>query len=190
MKIMVTFNVETDLDIANGARGELVEIVLDEESSFSLTKAVVELNYPPAYVLIKLDHTKARYLENLKFGVIPLVPMQWTFCIMISGREEVVTQMQLPLTPAYAFTDYQSQGQTISNAIINIGSPPCGELTPFSIYVALSRAHGQDNICFLQDFDEKLLISHPSEYLCLEDQQLVELDEATEKWWRAHKSSI
>ena len=48
MKVVVTFNLETDLDIANGARGELVEIVLDErESSFSLTKAVVELEYPP-----------------------------------------------------------------------------------------------------------------------------------------------
>ncbi|KAG1790367.1 uncharacterized protein HD556DRAFT_1217533, partial [Suillus plorans] len=60
MKVMVTFNIKTDLDIANRARGELVEIVSDkQESSFSPTKAVVELEYPPAYFLIKLDCTKA-----------------------------------------------------------------------------------------------------------------------------------
>src|SRR6267154_866847 len=62
MKVMVTFNLETDLDIANGVRGELVEIVLDEqELGFSLTKAVVELEYPPVYVLIKLNHKKAKH---------------------------------------------------------------------------------------------------------------------------------
>ncbi|KAG1741715.1 hypothetical protein EDB19DRAFT_1585635, partial [Suillus lakei] len=71
MKVMVTFNVEIDLDIANRARGELVEIVLDERvSNFSLTKAVMEWDYPPAYLLIKLYCTKAERLENLESGVI------------------------------------------------------------------------------------------------------------------------
>jgi hypothetical protein len=38
MKVMVTFNVETDLDITNGARGEITEIILDErETAFSPT---------------------------------------------------------------------------------------------------------------------------------------------------------
>ncbi|KAG2343167.1 hypothetical protein BDR05DRAFT_836661, partial [Suillus weaverae] len=59
MKVMVTFNIKTDLDITNRTRGKLVDIILDEqESNFSLTKAVVELEYPPAYVLIKLNCTK------------------------------------------------------------------------------------------------------------------------------------
>jgi hypothetical protein len=36
MKVMVTINVEIDLDIANGARGEIIKIVLDErETAFS-----------------------------------------------------------------------------------------------------------------------------------------------------------
>ncbi|KAG1790368.1 uncharacterized protein HD556DRAFT_1193462, partial [Suillus plorans] len=91
-------------------------------------------------------------LENLESGVIPIVPMQWTFRVTISGHEEVITRMQLPLTPAYTFTDYRAQGQTISNAIIDIRTPPSGELTLFSIYIALSQAHGQENIHLLQDF--------------------------------------
>ncbi|KAG2109848.1 uncharacterized protein F5147DRAFT_760444 [Suillus discolor] len=119
LKVIVTFNVETDLDVANGARGEVVEIALDErESNFLLAKAVV------------LNRTKAKVLGNLDSGVLPFVPMQRTFRIMIGGREEVVTQMQLPLTPAYAFTDYRLQGQTISNAIVDIAQPPSGKLAP------------------------------------------------------------
>jgi ATP-dependent exoDNAse (exonuclease V) alpha subunit len=46
---------------------------------------------------------------------------------------------------AYSFTDYRSQGQTISHTIIDIGTPPTGGLTPFNVYVALSRSRGQDN---------------------------------------------
>ncbi|OAX36992.1 hypothetical protein K503DRAFT_694053, partial [Rhizopogon vinicolor AM-OR11-026] len=36
------------------------------------------------------------------------------------------------ITPAYAFTDYRSQGQTISHTIIDIGTPPTGGLMPFN----------------------------------------------------------
>jgi hypothetical protein len=46
MHVMVTFNVETDLDIANGSRGEITKIVLDErETEFSPTAAIMELTY-------------------------------------------------------------------------------------------------------------------------------------------------
>jgi len=112
---------------------------LDEhESKFYTTKPIVELDYPPAYVLIKLNHTKAKTLKRLENSVLPLTPLQRTFHVTVNGNEQVVTWKQLPLTPAYAFTDYQSQGQTVSNAIINIAMPPSGGLSPFNVYVALS----------------------------------------------------
>ncbi|KAG1816115.1 uncharacterized protein BJ212DRAFT_1504790 [Suillus subaureus] len=77
MKVMVTFNVNTDIDIANGARGEVKEIILDEhESKFCMTTPIVELDYPPAYVLIKLNCTKVKTLELLEKGVLPLTPLQ------------------------------------------------------------------------------------------------------------------
>ncbi|KAF8835378.1 hypothetical protein BDN67DRAFT_975354 [Paxillus ammoniavirescens] len=48
---MVIFNVETDLDVANGARGVLTGILLDDRRfKYSPTEAEVELNYPPVYV--------------------------------------------------------------------------------------------------------------------------------------------
>jgi len=65
MKVMVTFNVEKDLDIANGARGEIIKIVLDErETAFSPLAPIVEPTYPPAYILVKMNRTKAVQLES------------------------------------------------------------------------------------------------------------------------------
>ena len=31
MEVMITYNMDTELDLANGARGEIVEIIMDEE---------------------------------------------------------------------------------------------------------------------------------------------------------------
>ncbi|KAF5389044.1 hypothetical protein D9757_004877 [Collybiopsis confluens] len=47
MKVMVTFNVDTDLDITNGARGEIVDIVLDENESAMEGSSEVQLRKLP-----------------------------------------------------------------------------------------------------------------------------------------------
>ena len=69
------------------------------------------------------------------------------------------------MTAGYAFRDYKSQGQTIEYVIINIGKPPTGILSPFSIYVALSQSRGRNTIHLLRDFDVNLFQNHPSEVL-------------------------
>ncbi|KAJ3874323.1 hypothetical protein F5051DRAFT_295649, partial [Lentinula edodes] len=59
-KVLVTQNIETDLDITNGARGKIVEIVFDpREPQFEENCSVVELEYMPLYVLVKMDRTRA-----------------------------------------------------------------------------------------------------------------------------------
>ena len=62
-----------------------------------------------------------------------------TFTVNKDGSKITVNRTQLPLTLAYAFTDYRSQGQTLDPVIVDIGPPPYGHLTPFNIYIALSR---------------------------------------------------
>jgi hypothetical protein len=49
-----------------------------------------------------------------------------------------IQRMQYPITGAYAFTDYRSQGQTISYSLMDIGPPPHGTLSLFNLFVALS----------------------------------------------------
>ena len=134
-------------------------------------------------VLIKLAQTKAPHLDSLNQNVIPIEPVTRSFLILKDGKRISVNRTQLPLTLAYAFTNYRAQGQTLEPVIVNIGPPPHGLLTPFNIYMALSRGMGQDNIQLLRDFDEKLLQQHPSEYLRLEDERLKMLDEKTKALW-------
>ena len=57
MKVMVTENVETDLDIMNGARGKIFGIVLHQDEPDCGQNPIVELKYLPAYLLIKLTCT-------------------------------------------------------------------------------------------------------------------------------------
>ncbi|OJA12708.1 hypothetical protein AZE42_02890 [Rhizopogon vesiculosus] len=185
MSVMVTFNVKTGLDIANSSCGEITKIVLDErETGFTLTVPIVELAYPPAYILVKMNRTKAVQLAGLEKNVLSLVSLGSTFTITHGKGQKSIKRKQLPITAAYSFTDYRSQGQTIANLIIDIGTPPTGGLTFFNVYVALSRGHGRGNIRLLRDFDENLLMTYPCEYLRLEDERLARLDDETEKWWK------
>ena len=54
----ITENVERDLDITNGASGEIVGIVLHEDEPAPIAQGtVVKLRYLPAYVLVKFSRT-------------------------------------------------------------------------------------------------------------------------------------
>ncbi|EIM80931.1 uncharacterized protein STEHIDRAFT_32714, partial [Stereum hirsutum FP-91666 SS1] len=59
MKVMVTTNVETDLDIANGARGTVVGVVLHQGETGVASGDTVTLQHMPAYILVRLDRTRA-----------------------------------------------------------------------------------------------------------------------------------
>ncbi|KIM69312.1 hypothetical protein SCLCIDRAFT_1177308 [Scleroderma citrinum Foug A] len=185
MEVMVTFNVSTDLNMANGAQGHLVDIVLDPRETADINNGQgIELQYPPVYVLVQMCHTKATVLETLPVGVLLIIPLCKTFNIMsANGKKRTVSHVQLPITPAYAFTDYCAQGQTLDCCIVDIGPPPTGQLTPFNAYVALSRSHGHHNIHLLRNFEERLFTQHPSEYLRKEDRCLEDMDQRMTVWW-------
>ena len=89
------------------------------------------------------------------------------------------------MTAGYASTDYKSQGQTIEYVIIDIGKPPTGTLSPFSVYVALSQSRGKNTtgIHLLRDFDVNLFQNHPSEALRTEMKRLEDLNKATKIDW-------
>lgn len=187
MKVMVTYNVETELDVANGARGTIVDIILDEdEPDYDHSRHEVKLRRVPAFVLVKLDRTKAGKLEGLDEGVLPLEPMERHYEITLPDRKKTrktVHRRQLTLTAAYAFTDIRSQGQTLKNVIVDIGRVPTGRLTPFNAYVALSRSAGRETIRLLRDFEDSLFTTIPSQSLADEDDRLKRLDEDTKRRW-------
>ena len=114
------------------------------------------------FVLVQLEQTSLITLPNLPIGVVPIEPVEKGFTISEKrprGKtiSTTVKRRQLPITAAYAFTDYRAQGQTISPVIVDISNPPRAELSLRNIYVALSRSRGRDFVRILRDFDEKNL---------------------------------
>lgn len=148
MEVMVTFNVSTDLDVANGACGHIIDIILDSHEEMSAVSSCTnELQCPPLYILVCMIHTKANVLVGLESGVLPITPFTKMFSVVTaSGNKVTITRHQLPITPACAFTNYRLQAQTIDHCIIDLATPPTGKLTPFNAYVALSRSRGRDSI--------------------------------------------
>ena len=87
MEVMVTFNIDTDIDVANASRGCITDIIFDEcESKVPSTEPVVELEDLPAFILVKMKHTKAATLDGLEPGILPLVPLEHTFNIIHRTR--------------------------------------------------------------------------------------------------------
>ena len=73
MKVLVTDNIETDLDITNSAQGEIVDIILHpNEPPICDSELVVQLQHLPAYILVKLSHTCTSRLAGLNDVVFPV----------------------------------------------------------------------------------------------------------------------
>ncbi|KAI6011526.1 hypothetical protein BKA83DRAFT_4382230 [Pisolithus microcarpus] len=155
-------NRQTDLDITNGTRGVIQDIFLHpHEPPLTTDTGVHHLKHMPSYILVKLGRTRTSHLQGLEPSVIPVEPAVKTYSIQYVNSQGTpvthrVQHLQYPVTPAFAFTDYRSQGQTLSHVIVDISRPPMGGLNLFNLYVALSRSSGHETIRLLRDFDEKL----------------------------------
>jgi len=104
--------------------------------------------------------------------------------ITVKTLQKNVQRRQFPITGAYAFTDYQSQGQTIKSVIVDLAKPPSGgELSLFNVYVALSCSSGRDTIQLLRQIDDSMLYKPVDNSLTVEDDRLQKLDDITKAWW-------
>jgi hypothetical protein len=134
MKVLVINNIATDLDI-----------ILHAEEPPVAMEAIVHLKKMPICIMVKLTRTRASHLDGLEESVVPVEPLTSrteievsSTVIMSSKHRHTTVRRQFPITPAYAFTDSQLQGQTISHVIVDLALSPSGPLTLFNVYVALS----------------------------------------------------
>jgi PIF1-like helicase len=181
MRAMVILNIATEADLANGTRGTVQGFVLDprEERAVPDEKGHVHLRYPPPVIYFKPDTKTNVVFEGIPPGIIPISPSTHGFSVTVNGEKVKIERSQLAVVPAYAFTDYKSQGQTMEYVIVDISRPPSGCLSPFSVYVALSRSRGRKTIRILRDFDPTLFMHHPSEDLRIDMMRLEQLDKQT-----------
>jgi hypothetical protein len=76
MPVLVTSNVETEIDVANGSRGIVEEIIVhSDENGISENSLELRLKRPPACMLVRSLRTRAAPLPGLEVGVIPIVPI-------------------------------------------------------------------------------------------------------------------
>src|SRR5262249_14422236 len=62
-------------------------------------------------------------------------------------------RLQLPLTPAFAFTDYKCQGRTLQKAVVDLAESKSST----GLYVMLSRVQRLSDLLVLRPFNESLL---------------------------------
>ncbi|KAI0253860.1 hypothetical protein BJV78DRAFT_1115264, partial [Lactifluus subvellereus] len=70
MKVLVTSNIATDLDITNGARGEIVDIILSPDEPPLHSGPIAHLRHLPICILVTLMQTRASHLEDLEENVV------------------------------------------------------------------------------------------------------------------------
>ena len=175
-KAMVTQNITTDLDLANGSRGIIVDIVLDPRERIHQQveddPGIIELAFSPTTFILKLSRKPTfDAFPGLRPGEVPIFPFEDKFYIGSKAEGVTITHRQTPLTPVYAFTNQKSQAQTLGNVIVDIGILKCFPVNQFAAYVALSRSTGRESIRLLRDFDERLFTTHPSQDLKDEDKR-------------------
>ena len=68
MKVLITNNIETDLDITNGSRGEIVDIILHPDEPPIGTDSIVRLKYMPLCVLVRLAQTLQHIICDITGG--------------------------------------------------------------------------------------------------------------------------
>ncbi|KAL1743268.1 hypothetical protein HDZ31DRAFT_7278, partial [Schizophyllum fasciatum] len=56
--VLVTQNIDTDLDITNGARGKVVSVILHPDEPEHAGMSVMKLLFPPSCILVKMDRTR------------------------------------------------------------------------------------------------------------------------------------
>jgi ATP-dependent exoDNAse (exonuclease V) alpha subunit len=185
MKVMVTLNLATEADLANGSRGTIQDIILDPREQLNRSAidehGVVWTKYPPAMILFKPFFYEFEPFPGLEPGLIPIFPTQVKFNIHYGTNPKTqIHRRQFPLVAGYAFTDHKAQGQTIEHVVVDIGPTKRFSVNAFAAYVALSRSRGRNSIRLLRDFDDSIFTKHPSEYLRAEDARLAELSKETE----------
>ncbi|KAG8935210.1 hypothetical protein FRC01_005466 [Tulasnella sp. 417] len=184
MPVRVTFRHKKEKSLSKGASGVVKRIVIsDRDAATDQTHGIVELQDLPKAIVLKLDHPPQGVIPGFQLGEVPILPYTHRFHIQPFKANKsspvTVTRHQYGLVPAFAFTDYKAQGQTLNQVVVDIGQPARGHISQFNAYVAVSRGRGPESLRFLRDFDEGLFTSGVDEDLAAEDVRLEVLNHQT-----------
>ena len=174
MKVMVQENLAFGNRVVNGTEGTVKDIIFEEHDGRRYP-TVVYIHVPGA----------GKLGIDAPDDVVPIFPEWSSFpWSKPTDGEPVpvsVSRMQLPLLPAYAYTDYKSQGRSLDNAIVD----PATTQSLQGLYVMLSRIRESSGLGILRTFKQHKVYQRLSEELRDELARLHTLDVRTTQRYEA-----
>jgi hypothetical protein len=159
-------------DITTGILGTVLTIVLDaEETALPNEDQEVFLTQLPYYILVQVDPRHNIDIPGLPSNVLMVTPNTFEY-----NFQDPVTEVQYPLTLAFAISPLRVRGQTVKKAILDLAGTFTGTSMPTQwMYDALSRFADTTSFRLLRPLDYKIFTSVPSNELVAEEARLAEL---------------
>ncbi|CAF1489005.1 unnamed protein product, partial [Adineta ricciae] len=181
MPVILTQNIAIELGLINGTNGIFRQLVYEEDSiSSDMVSEAFPSNtryiHKPLYAIIEIVRSDIECsFEQLQRNLVPIPLMEQTFRINIadiipkdkrkskSNRNTMLSikRRALPLVPAYCITTHKSQGQTLTNVVIDLKLPSRTDDLA-AIYVPLSRVKRLNDLIILRHFEYKTLLTKPT----------------------------
>jgi hypothetical protein len=112
---MVTENLSVPFKIVNGSEGHVTDIKYRQDEKGRHFAAVVCISIPGCHV----------HVLGLSRGTVPIFPSSTSIKHQTHTGQTTAksfSRRQVPLVPAYSYTDYESQGRTLTRAIVDVAS--------------------------------------------------------------------
>jgi ATP-dependent exoDNAse (exonuclease V) alpha subunit len=140
MKVMVTENVAIQNKLVNGAEGTVHSIKYETDEEGNRYLLAVYVSVPGCNI----------QCSGLPVDVVPIVPVRTGFHYQkdSAGPKFYISRLQVPLLPAFCYTDYKSQGRSLTKAIVDLASARSLQ----GVYVMLSRVRSLDGLAVLRWF--------------------------------------
>jgi hypothetical protein len=102
---------------------------------------------------------------GLPTDIIPILPERNTFAYKQLGGGTYISRSQLPLVPAYAYTENKIQGQSLKYVLVDLKSAHGTQ----ALYVMISRAISLENLAIMcwfpsTNLDRRLSPAYRSEF--------------------------
>lgn len=164
----MTANLAITQKVVNGSEGTVKDIKYDLVGGKRQAK-VVYLEIPGAGIIS----------SDLQRDMVPIFPHRTKFQVhyktSAGARQRTITRYQLPVVPAYAYTDYKSQGRSLKAAVVDLYSAR----TIQGVYVMLSRVTTIQGLAILCPFSPMKIYKRISQELRHELDRIDFLDEST-----------
>jgi hypothetical protein len=167
MKVMVTENIAIQNKIVNGSEGTLhsMKYKTDDDGN--------------RYLLAAYIHVPGSALQSpgCPLDVVPILPVRTGFTYQKDKYSPTfyISRLQVPLVPAYCYTDYKSQGRSLQCAVVDLASARSLQ----GVYVMLSRVKSLGGLAILRSFEPKKIDDRLAEEMRNEFQRLSRLAELT-----------